>query len=98
METEPCRAAASVHAAANNFCFLAPESADRSDLPPDVPRTWIMTLSDRALSMRQQLTAIESLGGVETMVCIDGCHDVMVSDPVRLAAILADRCRMATRP
>lgn len=73
------------------------ESVDRSDLPDDVPRTWIMTLRDRALSARQQLAAIESLGGVDTMVCLDGCHDVMVSDPAGLAGILIDRCRLRAR-
>jgi pimeloyl-ACP methyl ester carboxylesterase len=73
------------------------ESVDRSDLPDDVPRTWIMTLRDRALSMRQQLTAIGSLGGVDTMICLDGCHDVMVSDPAGLAVILIDRCRLRAR-
>ena len=73
------------------------ESVDRSDLPDEVPRMWIMTLRDRALSMRQQLTAIKSLGGVDTMICLDGCHDVMVSDPVGLAGILIDRCRLWAR-
>jgi len=73
------------------------ETADRSALPDDVPRTWIMTLRDRALSTRQQLTAIESLGGVDTMICLDGCHDVMVSDPAGLAGILLDRCRLQAR-
>jgi hypothetical protein len=70
------------------------EPVDRSDLPDDVPRSWIMTLDDRALSVRQQLYAIRSLGGVDTMICLDGCHDVMFSDPASLAAILADRCRL----
>lgn len=82
----------------SRLCMESPnvifEPADRSDLPDDVPRTWIMTLDDRALSVRQQLTAIESLGGVDTMICIDGCHDVMFSEPGRLATILADRCRL----
>jgi pimeloyl-ACP methyl ester carboxylesterase len=70
------------------------EPADRSDLPEDVPRTWIMTLRDRALSVQQQCNAIEWLGGVDTMICLDGCHDVMFSDPERLAGILAERCRL----
>jgi len=69
------------------------EPADRSDLPQEVPRTWIMTLDDRTLSIRQQLGAIASLGGVDTMVCLDGCHDVMYSEPAKLAGILAQRCR-----
>ncbi len=73
------------------------ESVDRSGLPDDVPRTWIMTLRDHALSMRQQLAAVESLGGVDTMICLDGCHNVMVSNPAGLAEILIDRCRLWVR-
>ena len=82
----------------SRLCMESPnvifEPADRSELPHDVPRTWIMTLRDRALSVRQQLTAIESLGGVDTMICVDGCHDVMFSEPKLVAKILADRCRL----
>jgi pimeloyl-ACP methyl ester carboxylesterase len=71
------------------------EPVDRRDLPEDVPRTWIMTLRDRALSMRQQLFAIESLGGVDTMICVDSCHNVMISEPNWLAETLAERCRLS---
>ena len=82
----------------SRLCMESPnvifERADRSDLPSDVPRTWIMTLADRALSVRQQLDAIKSLGGVDTMICVDACHDVMFSRPRWLAATLADRCRL----
>jgi pimeloyl-ACP methyl ester carboxylesterase len=70
------------------------EPVDRSGLPVDVPRTWIMTLRDRALSMRQQLFAIESLGGVDTLICVDTCHNAMISEPKWLAARLAERCRL----
>ncbi|OBA71402.1 esterase [Mycobacterium sp. 1554424.7] len=81
----------------SRLCMESPnvifEPADRSDLPDRVPRTWIMTLRDRALSVRQQLTAIESLGGVDTMICMDACHDVMFSEPKLVAKVLADRCR-----
>lgn len=84
----------------SRLCMESPavifEAADRSGLPDSVPRTWIMTLRDRALSRRQQLDAIESLGGVDTMVCLDACHDVMFSQPARLAEILAERCRRYT--
>jgi pimeloyl-ACP methyl ester carboxylesterase len=69
------------------------EQVDRRDLPDEVPRTWIMTLRDRALSRRQQRDCIEALGGVDTMVCIDTCHDLMYSEPGRLAEILIERCR-----
>lgn len=81
----------------SRLCMESPnvifEPADRSDLPDGVPRTWIMTLRDRALSVRQQLTAIESLGGVDTMICMNACHDVMFSEPRLVAEVLADRCR-----
>jgi pimeloyl-ACP methyl ester carboxylesterase len=73
------------------------EPVDRSDLPDDVPRTWIMTLRDRALSMRQQRFAIESLGGVETMLCVDTCHNAMISEPSWVAETLAERCRLRAR-
>jgi hypothetical protein len=62
-----------------------------------LPRTWIMTLRDRALSLRQQLRCITSLGGVDTLVCIDTCHDLMYSQPSRLASILLERCRFRAR-
>jgi pimeloyl-ACP methyl ester carboxylesterase len=82
----------------SRLCLESPnviaEPVDRSDMPDDVPRTWIMTLRDRALSARQQQRAIQSLGGVDTMICIDSCHCVMFSEPRLLATILADRCRL----
>ena len=69
------------------------ENVDRSGLPDDVPRTWILTLRDRALSQRSQRTSIAALGGVQTVIPIDTCHNLMVSEPRRLAEILLDRCR-----
>jgi pimeloyl-ACP methyl ester carboxylesterase len=80
---------------------LYPESAripaepvDRSGLPADVPRTWILTTRDRALSVASQRASIEALGGVETLIQIDACHEVMISHPQRLAQILVERCRL----
>lgn len=72
------------------------EPVDRSTMPDEVPRTWIMTLSDRALSVRQQRTFINSLGGVDTLIYVDSCHDVMISEPGWLARVLIERCRLAT--
>jgi pimeloyl-ACP methyl ester carboxylesterase len=78
---------------------LYPESAqipaepvDRSGLPADVPRTWILTTRDRALSVASQRASIEALGGVETLIQIDACHEVMISHPQRVAQILVERC------
>jgi pimeloyl-ACP methyl ester carboxylesterase len=70
------------------------ETVDRSGLPADVPRTWILTTRDRALSAASQRASIEALGGVETLIQIDACHEVMISHPQRLAQILVERCRL----
>ncbi|MCW2649183.1 MAG: putative hydrolase, alpha/beta fold family protein [Mycobacterium sp.] len=83
---------------------LCPESSnvltepiDRSGLPEDVPRTWILTTRDRALSVNSQCVSIKALGGVDTIVAIEACHDVMISHPQRLAAILIERCTLGAR-
>ena len=73
------------------------EPVDRRDLPGEVPQTWILTLRDRALSARQQHRCMAALGGVDTVVCVDSCHDVMISEPRRLAEILIERCRLRSR-
>lgn len=70
------------------------ESVDRSGLPDDVPRTWILTLRDHALFRRTQLRSIDALGGVQTMIPVDTCHDLMISEPRLLAEILLERCRL----
>ena len=70
------------------------ETVDRSDLPADVPRTWILTTRDRALSVSSQRDSIEALGGVQTVIPVDACHEVMISHPDRLAQILVERCRL----
>lgn len=69
------------------------EKADRSGLPDGVPRTWILTLRDRALSVASQRRSIADLGGVHTVLPIDTCHNLMVSEPALLADILVERCR-----
>lgn len=70
------------------------EPVDRSRLPEDVPRTWVLTTRDRALSVRSQHDSIEALGGVSTIIPVDACHEVMVSHPELLARILIERCRL----
>jgi pimeloyl-ACP methyl ester carboxylesterase len=73
------------------------EPVDRSDLPDDVPRTWILTLRDHALFRRTQLRSIAALGGVQTLIPVDTCHDLMISEPRLLAEILIERCRLRSR-
>jgi pimeloyl-ACP methyl ester carboxylesterase len=69
------------------------EAVDRSAMPTDVPRTWILTTRDRSLSQKAQRASIAALGGVQTVIPVDACHEVMISHPERLAEILIDRCR-----
>jgi pimeloyl-ACP methyl ester carboxylesterase len=72
---------------------IVAERIDRSYLPSDVPRTWILTTSDRALSIRSQRNSIAALGGVQTVIEFDACHDVMISHPEALAQTLIERCQ-----
>ena len=64
------------------------ETVDRTGLSAAVPRTWILTRRDRALSPAKQRTFIANLGGVDEVLEIDACHDVMVSHPTELARFL----------
>ena len=70
------------------------ENVSWRGMPNDIPRTWILTLRDRALAPKLQRKNIAALGGVQTIFEIDTCHMVMVSEPERLAQILVDRCRL----
>jgi pimeloyl-ACP methyl ester carboxylesterase len=70
------------------------ENVSRREMPGDIPRTWILTRRDRALAPKLQREYIAALGGVHTLIEIDTCHMVMVSEPERLAEILVDRCRL----
>jgi pimeloyl-ACP methyl ester carboxylesterase len=72
---------------------VATEVVSRRDMPNDVPRTWILTLRDRALSVASQRRSIAALGGVQTLIPMDTCHDMMISEPELLAGHLLDRCR-----
>jgi pimeloyl-ACP methyl ester carboxylesterase len=70
------------------------EKVSRHGMPDDVPRTWILTLRDRALSANMQRQYVDALGGVQTLIAMDTCHCLMVSEPERLAEILVERCRL----
>ncbi|MCW2661600.1 MAG: Esterase [Mycobacterium sp.] len=61
--------------------------------PEDIPRTWILTLRDRALAPKVQRKYMEAIGGVQTLIEIDTCHCLMVSEPALLAQALVERCR-----
>ncbi|KUI20229.1 esterase [Mycobacterium sp. GA-1285] len=69
------------------------ESVSREAMPDDIPRTWVMTRRDRALSHEFQRNAIDAIGGVQTTIEMGTCHMPMVSEPARLAEILVERCR-----
>jgi pimeloyl-ACP methyl ester carboxylesterase len=72
---------------------LPVEKVSRRGMPDEVPRTWILTLRDRAHAVKEQHESIEAIGGVQTVIPIDTCHGLMVSEPERLAEILVERCR-----
>ena len=42
---------------------------------------------------KAQRKSIAALGGVQTVIPVDTCHNLMVSEPTRLAEILVERCR-----
>ena len=69
------------------------EKVKRNGMPDDVPRAWILTLRDRALSVKSQQRSIAALGGVQTVIPVDTCHNLMVSEPKWLAEFLVERCR-----
>lgn len=82
----------------DQLCPEAPgpfhERVTRAGVPASVPRTWLLTLKDRANPPRQQRAALANLGGAYEVLEIDTCHDAMVSEPRRLASILAERCAL----
>jgi pimeloyl-ACP methyl ester carboxylesterase len=69
------------------------ENVSRRGMPDDIPRTWILTLRDRALSTESQRRSIDAIGGVDTVIPMDTCHCPMLSQPEMLAEILLERCR-----
>jgi len=64
--------------------------ADRSALPAQIPRTWVLTLRDRTLPPRVQLRFAANLG-VSEIVPIDTGHNPMIADPEGLASIIVER-------
>jgi len=76
---------------------LITEKVDRTGLSSEVPWTWILTGRDRSLSRRQQRRSIATLPRSGTVIPMDTCHDMMVSEPEGLAQILVERCRLHTR-
>jgi pimeloyl-ACP methyl ester carboxylesterase len=64
---------------------LASERVDRSDLSPDIPRSWVLTLRDRSLSPKQQRRFVANLGGVDEVIELDTCHNAMISAPDELS-------------
>jgi pimeloyl-ACP methyl ester carboxylesterase len=68
--------------------WLVGEAVSRRRLDPTIPRTWVLTRRDRALSPAQQRRSIDNLGGVAECVALNAPHDAMVSHPDELADIL----------
>ena len=58
-----------------------------------VPRRPRQFMVDRLCSVKSQRRSIAALGGVQTVIPMDTCHDMMVSEPTWLAEVLIERCR-----
>lgn len=63
------------------------EPVDRSAMP-DIDTTWVLTLQDNSLKPVAQRAFVANLGNVNDVVEIDTCHNVMMSEPQRLAEVL----------
>ena len=70
---------------------LTREKVDRSAMPK-IPTTWIITLRDNSLKPARQREFIKNLGNVDEVLEIDTCHNVMISEPQKLAELLIARC------
>lgn len=67
------------------------EKVDRSRFPK-IEMDWVITLQDRAVRPSLQRQFINNLGGVDNIIEIDTCHDVMISEPEQLAKLIVSRC------
>lgn len=68
---------------------IAQESICRSNMP-ECPRHWLMLTKDRALNPARQQNYIDNLGGVDSIITIDSCHDAMIEAPKEIAIALAE--------
>jgi pimeloyl-ACP methyl ester carboxylesterase len=66
------------------------EPVDRRAMP-DLPTTWILTLRDHSLKPKSQRRFIEHLGNVDEVIEVDTCHNIMMSEPRKLAELLLER-------
>ena len=70
------------------------ETVSRVGIPPDLPKTYVRLLRDQALTPSDQDAAIAALrdspGGAVDVVELDTGHDVMISAPPALAAVLSE--------
>jgi hypothetical protein len=69
---------------------ITSEPVDRSAMP-DLPTTWVITKRDNSLKPPLQREFIANLGNVDEVIEIDTCHNIMMSEPAVLAALLLER-------
>lgn len=68
---------------------LVLEPVTRVGLDPSIPRTYVRLRRDRSITPRRQARMMSNLGGADE-VWLDAGHDVMISAPTELAAMLDD--------
>jgi pimeloyl-ACP methyl ester carboxylesterase len=68
------------------------ENVSRARIPAELPKTYVKLLQDQSLAPVDQDRLIDNLraspGGAVEVVVIDSGHDVMISHPEELAAVL----------
>jgi pimeloyl-ACP methyl ester carboxylesterase len=69
---------------------ITKERVDRSTMP-DLPTTWVLTMRDNSLRPKLQREFVANLGNVDEVIEVDTCHNVMMSEPDELAALLLAR-------
>jgi len=78
------------------------EPVRRQGIPASLPKTYVRLLRDAALPLAAQDASIGALravpGGTVAVVELDTGHNVMISDPDALAAVVNDVARDRARP
>lgn len=69
--------------------------ASQGVLPAGVTKSWVISQRDRALPPRMQRRFISAIGGVDHVRSLDAGHELMLTEPTRLAATLLE---LASKP
>jgi pimeloyl-ACP methyl ester carboxylesterase len=78
----------------NEAAQIMGEPVDRDGIPPELPKTYIRLSRDHALTPDAQARSIAALeavpGGTVDVIEIDSAHNVMISHPAELVAMIVE--------